>query len=485
MIRLQLFPPLAQQFSRICASIHLAWPNALQTLSSTLGALGALAIFWLASSGAASCEEIDRSPVDLAISKSGKWIVTANQTSSTVTLIDVEALSVVDEQPCGQHPADIVINEDDQTVLVSCMWSGEVSRFRINDRHLVKTASIRVGFHPCGIAIDPKANRAFVGLVATGEVAEIDLRTNRLTRRIPVGLWPRYLTLSQDNKRLAVGCSGESKIVVLDTDSGEALYDAKLANSVNLGHMITSIDGKHAYFTWMVYRTNPITAGNIRRGWVLASRIGRVRLDEPEYREAMSLDVPRKAIGDPHGISITRDEEFMIASASGTHELLVYRLKDLPMVGTGGPGDLIDRRLENDRQRFNRIPVGGRPMGMQIASDDRTVYVANFMRNSVQVVDIAAKEIVNEIALGGATEPQTLARKGMAIFYDAQKSLDQWYSCHSCHQDGGTNSRPMDTMNDGSEMTLKTVLPFLMSMKQDRGPGTAGNRASPIRCTNR
>ena len=48
----------------------------------------------------------------------------------------------------------------------------------------------------------------------------------------------------------------------------------------------------------------------------------------------------------------------------------------------------------------------------------------------------------------------------MEIFYDGRRSLDQWYSCHSCHQDGGTNARPMDTMNDGTEMTLKTVLPL-------------------------
>jgi cytochrome c len=138
----------------------------------------------------------------------------------------------------------------------------------------------------------------------------------------------------------------------------------------------------------------------------------------------------------------------------------VYRLPDLPMVGTGGPGDLIDRQLESDRDRFNRIPLGSRPMGLAMASDHRTVFVANFMRNSVQVVDIVERKIMDEIRLGGPTHPESVERKGMALFYDATLSLDQWYSCHSCHQDGGSNSRPMDTMNDGSEMTYKTVLPL-------------------------
>jgi len=405
-------------------------------------------------------KERDRSPVDLAFSESGKWLVTANQTSHSITLVSVPDRRVVDEQPCGTHPAAVAFADQGQTVVVTSMWSGEVSLFQIANERLEPTAVIPVGFHPCGITIDQKRRRAFVALLATGQVAEIDLANPRLIRRFDVGQWPRYLTLSGDGKRLAVGCSGDSKIVVMDTNSGKPLHESPLANGINLGHMQTSADGNYAYFTWMVYRTNPITVGNIRRGWVLASRIGRVRLDQDAYREAISLDVPGKAIGDPHGLVISDDQQYLVASASGTHELLVYRLPDLPMVGTGGPGDLIDRRLARDHERFDRIDLGGRPMGLAIDHDHRTVYVANFLRNSVQVVDIARRQMIDEISLGGAPEPTTLERKGMALFYDATRSLDQWYSCHSCHQDGGTNSRPMDTMNDGTELTFKTVLPL-------------------------
>ena len=120
----------------------------------------------------------------------------------------------------------------------------------------------------------------------------MDIHDFRVSRRFPSGHWPKYLTLSPDGSRLAVGCSGEGRVIVLDTASGERLYDIPLANGLNLGHMVASDDGLHAYFTWMVYRTNPINVGNIRRGWILASRIGRVRLDQSADREAISLDVP-------------------------------------------------------------------------------------------------------------------------------------------------------------------------------------------------
>lgn len=401
----------------------------------------------------------DRSPVDIALSPDGRWLVTANETSDSVTLIRAADHVVTDEVSCGRHPADIAFCPDSQTVVVSCAWSGQITVLKIVNGRLLQHGIVHVGYEPCGLAITADGGRAFAGLVATAQVAEIDLVSSRIVRLIDVGHWPRYLTLSPDGSRLAVGCAGDGRIYVVDAATGESLYSEPLANGINLGHMTPSSDGTYAYFTWMVYRTNPINVGNLRKGWLLASRIGRVRLDGPADREAISLDVPGLAVADPHGIVISRDQRRLIASASGTHELLVYRLPDLPFVGVGGPGDLIDRRLQNNTDRFHRIPLGGRPMGMQMAHDDVRVYVANYLRNSVQVVDLDARRMVAEIDLGGP-ETASLARRGMEIFHDAQRSLDQWYSCHSCHQNGGVNSRPMDTWNDGTEMTLKTVLPL-------------------------
>ena len=411
----------------------------------------------------------DRSPRRFGGSRDGRWLVTVNETSDSVSLIRTSDRLVVDEVLCGRHPADIEFHPDGQTILVTGSWSGDIIILKIVGGRLQRTGLIDVGFEPCGLAISADGDRAYVGLVATGQVAEIDLRTLSVLRHFDVGHWPRYLTLSPDGTRLAVGCGGAGRIDVIDPATGETLYDEPLANGINLGHMFPSADGTYAYFTWMVYRTNPINVGNLRKGWLLASRIGRVRLDGSSYREAISLDVPGMAVADPHGIVISSDESRLVASAAGTHELLVYRLRDLPFVGVGGPGDLIDRGLRNDQDRFHRIEVGGRPMGLRMADDSRTVYVANYLRNSVQVVDLDSRNVSSEIDLGGPTET-TLARRGMEIFHDGKRSLDQWYSCHSCHQNGGNNSRPMDTMNDGTEMTLKTVLPLYEVSKT--GPWT-------------
>ena len=97
------------------------------------------------------------------------------------------------------------------------------------------------------------------------------------------------------------------------------------------------------------------------------------------------------------------------------------------------------------------------------------MFVANYLKNAVQIVDLRSRQLSGEIELGGPRQP-SLARLGEAIFYDGRRSLDQWYSCHTCHYEGGTNAVAMDTHNDGSENTFKTV-PSLVNVPET-GPWT-------------
>jgi len=150
----------------------------------------------------------------------------------------------------------------------------------------------------------------------------------------------------------------------------------------------------------------------------------------------------------------------MVVTAAGTQELLLYDLTILPWQDYGGPGDHIDPYLLGSQERFDRIELGGRPLGVVLSGDGQTAYVANYLLDCVQVVDLASREVARTIPLGGPAEP-ALARRGEAPFYDARRSLDQWYSCHSCHYEGGTNLRTMDTTNDGGfRGTYKTITPL-------------------------
>ena len=419
--------------------------------------LCAFALVVLSSALAGVADEPDRSPVDLVLGPDDAWLVTVNQTADSVSLVRTSDGKVLDEQPVGDHPIGIALAPDGKTLLVSNHYSGEVTLLAVQGETLNALATIDVGFQPHGIAIAPDQSTAYVACTASAEVAVVDLTRRQVTSRIPVGRWPRHLALSPDGSRLAVGTSGDRGMTIVDTKERKELYREHFVG-LNIGQLATTKDGQHVYFPWMVYRNNPINQGNIRLGWVLASRIARLRLDGPARREAMSLDPQGQAIADVHGLALTSDESRLVVSASGTHELLVYRTDGLPLKDYGG-SDHIDPELLKDNERFFRIELGGRPMGLRIGRDDNTVYVADYLDNSVKVVDLAARKLARTIPLGGPAEP-SLARRGEAIFYDARRSLDQWYSCHTCHYEGGTNSVTTDTTNDGTTFTFKTVLPL-------------------------
>ena len=219
---------------------------------------------------------VDRSPVDLTMSPDARWLVTANQTSDSISLIEIATGKVVDELVCGSHPVDLDFTPDGKQILVTAKWSGTLHVFSIVDDRLHELAPIKLGADPHGIAISSDGSKAYVGLVSTSQVAQIDLATHRVTRHFDVGQWPKYLTVSLDGKRLAVGNGGDSNVMIVNTETGEQLYDERLSNGINLGQMRTSSDGKYAYFTWMVYRTNPLNIGNIQRGCSNGQRIAEI-----------------------------------------------------------------------------------------------------------------------------------------------------------------------------------------------------------------
>lgn len=399
---------------------------------------------------------VDRSPVDLVLTPDGQRLITANQTSDTLSLVDLSGGGVLQEVPCGRRPAGLALSPDGSTLLATAQYGGEVHRYYLAEGRLEPGGTLHLGGEPVGVVIDRQGVWAYVALEGAAEVAVLDLAAWQVAGRIPAGRWPRYLALSPDGTRLAVGASGDQAISVIDVVTRGLLYQEK-CGALNIGHLQCSADGAYVYFPWMIYRQNPIHAHNIRAGWVLASRIARVRLDGPARRQAISLDPRGRAVADPFGLALTSDEQYIVASASGTQELLIYRMADLVFQDHGGPGDHIDPRLLDSEERFCRIPLGGRPMAVRLSRDDRLAYVANYLESSVQVVDLHERRVVRSIELGASERP-SLARRGAAIFYDGRRSLDQWYSCHTCHYEGGTNATVMDTLNDGSVRTFKTVL---------------------------
>ena len=391
-----------------------------------------------------------RSPIALALSADGTRLITANQTADTVSLIDPQGGKLLAELATGQKPAGVAFSPDGKTAAVTHWYGYDLALLDVGAESLTERARVAVGPEPRGVVFAPDGKTVFVAVGVSNEIVRVDTASATVTGHLSVGREPRNLALTPDGKTLLAGCSRAGTVALIDVDSWKVINSIHI-DGANLRQIAIDPANNVAYIANMKNRGFATTKGNIDIGWVLGQRITRVPLlagDDPYA--TISLDPQGEAAADAHGMALSPDGKYLAVGLGGSHEVMVFRTdkRRLPW-RLNGSRDLMAPDLLNNDGRLQRIPVGGRPAELAFAPDGKTLYIANYLGDSVQAVDVEQGKLVRTIALGGSSEP-SLARRGEILFHDAKRSFNQWYSCGTCHSDGGhTNGLDFDTMNDG------------------------------------
>ena len=405
----------------------------------------------------AIADEPDRSPIALALNASGSRLLVANQTSGSISWVDTRAGRVLRETKTGDRPSGVAISPDGTIGVVAHWYGYDLAILDLREDRAAVVGRVEVGPEPRGVVIASDGRNAYVAVGASNEVVRVDLSDRKVTGRLEVGREPRGLALSPDGSRLvAANARGQSVSVV---DLGRFVVERTLTMQAdNLRQVAVSPDGRYAYVAAMNNRGFATTRNNIDLGWVLGQRVERVLLDGSEPAECVSLDPKGAAAGDAHGFAFGQGGKLLAVSCGGTHEVMLLLDDDKPLTWRNGVGrDIIEAGLLQDQKRFRRVALGGRPAELAFDPDGKTLYVANYLTNAVQVVDTETAKLARTIPLGGPESP-SMVRRGEALFHDATRSLNNWYSCNTCHSDGHTNGLDFDTLNDGWQDTSNTHL---------------------------
>ncbi len=398
--------------------------------------------------GPAGHAEPHRSPIALALSKDGTRLMTANQTSDSVSLVDTGTGRVLDEIKTGEKPAGVAISADGRRAIVAHWYGYNVAVLAIEGDRLKVSGRVEVGPEPRGVAITRDGKVAYVAVGVANEIVRIDLDAAKVSGRLSVGREPRGVATAPDESRLLVGNARSKDLSVIDLKAWRVERTLPMDGD-NLRQVAFSPDGKTGYVANMKNRGFATTRQNIDLGWVLGQRVTRIALDGSRPYETLSLDPHGMAASDVHGLAIGADGNILAVACGGTHELMIFRtdMSELPWREKGSR-DLMANDLVRDPDRFRRVALGGRPTELAFAPDGKTLYVANYLADAVQVVDAESGRLARTIALGGPSELSQV-RRGEMLFHDASRSLNQWYSCNTCHSDGHTNGQDFDTLNDG------------------------------------
>ena len=407
--------------------------------------------------GPALAEGPDRSPIALALNPAGDRILVANQTAGSVSWVDSSRGVVLAEVETGDRPSGVAVASDGKIGVVAHWFGYDLAILDLADDRPKVVGRVEVGPEPRGLVIAADGRTAYVAVGASNEVVRVDLVEKRASGRVGVGREPRGLAITPDGARLVVGNARGQSVSVVDL-AKFAVERTLPMLADNLRQVAVSRDGRYAYVAAMNNRGFSTTRNNIDLGWVLGQRVERVLIDGSEPAESVSLDVRGDAAGDVHGFAFGDGGRTLAIACGGTHELILLRDDDRPLSWRVGVGrDTIESRLLKDKARFRRVKLGGRPTELAFGPDGRTLYVANYLANAVQVVDAESATLTRTIALGGPETP-SLVRRGEALFHDANRSLNNWYSCNTCHSDGHTNGLDFDTLNDGWQDNSNTHL---------------------------
>jgi cytochrome c peroxidase len=337
-----------------------------------------------------------------------------------------------------------------------------VALIRRDQDQLVVVRSIFVGDEPRSISVSKTRRRAYVAIGGEDAVAVLDLdrlvssdetANSALIDRIAVGGVPRTLVVSPDERWLVTCCSVPCEVFVHDAETLTLVSSRKIFDGgFNPGIPAVTQDSKIVIVPSAVNRA-----------------LSKLLLPdgEPSDQKQLGLDIRGKAVGDANSAALSPDNQFLVVTCGGTHELLVLEFPTIDWP-KGDPGDFLPEPLKKDPSRFRRIKLGGRPVDVQFF-DQRQVVIANYLDDSLQLVDIETNQVKNSISLGGPRELDAI-RRGEIVFYDADRSLHSWFSCHTCHIDGHTSAQVFDTRNDQSYGTPK-LTPSLRGVVET-GPWT-------------
>ncbi|MFW0776340.1 MAG: Ig-like domain-containing protein [Rickettsiales bacterium] len=403
-------------------------------------------------SGALSCSVADR-----------VWAV--NPDNHTVTIIDTTDNSVFKEikPPNGMLKPTSVTS-------VSGMFA---VTYRNSDTVFFYSAAgnpiYQLGRKQLGHGSQPASSvavgdRLFVALYGRNEIIEIDAPNGAIVRRERVGPTPFAMAVTPNNERLLVTrfISGADEGQVYDLDISDNGLDLTRTIGINritvapdiqngpgimnhLHDIEISSDGSQAYIVASKqndgYGAVIDDDNTVRAAMATISLVTNQDINADPSTEAGHYDFDNNA--DPAAIRYTPDGNYRLVAIRGVDKIMIINDETGATITQPGTGNAPYSLCTTTRKLYVK----------NLNSRDVTVIdIAEFMHDqrlvlTTDTVSTVANEIMNAQVLEGKT-----------LFYSAQDefSAENYMSCSTCHDDGGSDGRVYDftVMGEGLRNTI-------------------------------
>ncbi len=156
-----------------------------------------------------------RNPEHCEFTADGKWLLTSNEGSDNLDVIDVGKRASVGVIPTSGHPRGAAFVPGTAHLYVAQEAANSVDEIDFATRK--KIATIATGVRTAGITISADGKRIYAANGGAGSVSVIDRATNKVIEDIPVGKRPWNMALTPDGAKLYVANGRSNSVSVIDT----------------------------------------------------------------------------------------------------------------------------------------------------------------------------------------------------------------------------------------------------------------------------
>ena len=451
-------------------------------------------------------DDLYLSPVGLALSEDGGRLFVSCEEQDQLFVVDTNTRKVLRRIDVGAFPLALLPSRKGPRIFVGNRRDDSLSVVDLEARTTV--ATFRVGDDPHGLVSDLQERRLFVANLATDNVSVLDLQSGEELKRLSTGRFPFGLALSPDGRRVYVSSQSTLpkavrtppvvELTTIDVEREQVVDRRDLVGTVIGQGVAVSPDGAFVLVAIELPK-NLLPETQIYQGWMVtygfvvaeARPLGKVAY--------LLIDEPNRYFADPYAIAFSRDGRRVYISSSGADMLTVVdweRVLARLEVKDGSIG-LDDEEIErlsrhlaaSEDYVLARVATGRNPKSLVVSPDDRWVYVANRLSDSISVVDTKTWKVAGEIDLGGPSKV-TLLRRGAIVFHFATISFQQQLSCNTCHPENLVDGLVYDIAADGGmgrnltdNKTLRGIAgtaPFKWSGKNPHLARQEGPRAAQL-----
>ena len=186
-----------------------------------------------------------KEPHHLYLTPDEKSLMVANALGDTLTLVDPrtgEIQRVIDKIA---DPYQLRFSPDMKWLITAANRLNHVDIYKVTRPaaggfELALAKRVPAGKTPSHVVIDTKSTVAYVSLQDSDELIAIDIATQAVRWKVPVGKTPADVYLTPDDKHLLVALTGDSYVEVYDVSGAQP----KLTKRIKTG------DGAHSFRAW-------------------------------------------------------------------------------------------------------------------------------------------------------------------------------------------------------------------------------------------